>query len=480
MKRRKHKYILLSLDWIIVVAAYALALKLHTSKQFDLLSSSYPYLRPEILFFVVYSGIVMLIFVMNQLYKLNVYLSVTRQLQYIAQSLFYSVLGIALLSFFTKSNTIADSRLVMLLFFAFSFTMLAVMRIGVFRSLFKLFVAFDINPRPLLILGAGPLGLRLGAMLADANEYNLHLVGFLDDTYPIGSEAIPDVPVLGRTRDVMKVVKRFLVHEIVFCPEGLTDEKFLEILELCAKTRARVMVGSYQFAIIPRRLNLESYGDVPVFGLMNGAPTPATPFLKRMLDPVAAISILVLLSPFLLFTALAIKLDSRGPVLFKQTRVGKNGKQFTFYKFRSMVAGSDDDEGRKGELREFISETKTKTGGSTKIVDESKVTRVGRFIRKASIDELPQLLNVIKGDMSLVGPRPCLPYEWEIYAVWHKRRLSVMPGCTGVWQVLGRSEVGFRDMVILDLFYAYNVSFHLDIWLMLKTIPVMLFGTGGK
>jgi len=480
MKRQTHKYVLAFLDWVIVVTAYVLALKLHTSVHFDLLSEGFPYLQPEILFFIAYSGTIILIFAMNQLYKINVYLGVTRQLQYLAQSLFYSVIGIALLSFFTKSKIVVDSRLILLLFFVCSFTLLAIMRIGVFRSLLRLFAALDIAPRPLLILGAGPLAVRLGTMLADRNQYALHLVGFLDDTLPIGSDVIADVPVLGRTRDVTKVVKRFRIHEILFCTEGLTDERFLDLLELCAKTRARVMVGSYQFAIIPRRLNLESYGDIPVFGLMNGAPTPEEPFLKKILDPVAAFLLMILLSPLAMVVALAIKLDSRGPVFFRQARVGKNGQLFTFYKFRSMVVGSDNDERRKGELREFIGRGRTEENGSTKIVDESKITRVGRFMRKTSIDELPQLINVLRCEMSLVGPRPCLPYEWESYEVWHRRRLSVMPGCTGVWQVLGRSEVGFRDMVILDLFYAYNVSFHLDVWLLLKTIPVMLFGTGGK
>ena len=480
MKQRTHKRILAFLDWVVVLTSYVLALKVTSSVHFDVFAAGFPFVQPEILFFIAYTGVIMVIFAMNQLYKNNVYMGVTRQLQHLAQSLVYSVLGIALLSFFTKSRIVADSRLVLLLFFAFSFTLLAIMRIGVFRSLIKVFTVFDINPRPLLILGAGPIGLRLGERLADPNEYHLHLVGYVDDTVAIGSDIIPDVPVVGRIQDVTKIVKRFRVHEILFCTEGLTDERFLEILELCAKTRARVLVGSYQFAIIPRRLNLESYGDVPVFGLMNGASTPAEPFLKKVLDPVAAFFLLVLLSPFFLAAALAIKLDSRGPVLFRQTRVGKGGRQFAFYKFRSMFVGSDRDERRKADLREFISDTRTAGRGSTKIVDESKITRVGRFLRKTSLDELPQLLNVLKCDMSLVGPRPCLPYEWEAYAVWHKRRLSVMPGCTGVWQVLGRSEVGFRDMVILDLFYAYNISFHLDVWLILKTIPVMLFGTGGK
>jgi lipopolysaccharide/colanic/teichoic acid biosynthesis glycosyltransferase len=118
--------------------------------------------------------------------------------------------------------------------------------------------------------------------------------------------------------------------------------------------------------------------------------------------------------------------------------------------------------------------------GSTKIVNESRVTSVGRFLRKTSLDELPQLFNVLKGDMSLVGPRPCLPYEWDHYEEWHKRRLSVIPGCTGVWQVSGRSAVGFDDMVILDLYYIQNTSLFLDLQLIFKTIPVMVFGRGGK
>ena len=126
-----------------------------------------------------------------------------------------------------------------------------------------------------------------------------------------------------------------------------------------------------------------------------------------------------------------------------------------------------------------LSKTHTKNKNSTKIVDGSKITKVGRFIRKTSLDELPQLLNVIKGDMSLVGPRPCLPYEWEHYDEWHKRRLSAIPGCTGVWQVSGRSEVTFDDMVILDLYYIQNRSLLLDLQILLKTIPVMALGKGG-
>jgi lipopolysaccharide/colanic/teichoic acid biosynthesis glycosyltransferase len=148
-----------------------------------------------------------------------------------------------------------------------------------------------------------------------------------------------------------------------------------------------------------------------------------------------------------------------------------------------MQVGSDQDEARKKTVVQFIhtkGKVKPSEKVSTKIVNEARVTRIGRWLRKTSLDELPQLFNVLKGDMSLVGPRPCLPYEWESYEEWHKRRLMVTPGCTGMWQVAGRSVVGFEDMVILDLYYIQNASVLLDFRLLLKTLPVMLFGTGAK
>jgi lipopolysaccharide/colanic/teichoic acid biosynthesis glycosyltransferase len=197
---------------------------------------------------------------------------------------------------------------------------------------------------------------------------------------------------------------------------------------------------------------------------------------------VALVTLIVLL-PLFLVIALAIRLDSRGPVFFRQVRIGKNGVPFKLYKFRSMTVGADNDEERKRQMKEFI---KTKRAGppsdaiSTKIVNEARVTAVGKWLRKLSLDEFPQLINVLRGEMSIVGPRPCLPYEWEQYEEWHKRRLSVLPGLTGMWQVAGRSVVSFEDMVILDLHYIQNASLVLDLRVMLKTIPVVLFGTGAK
>jgi lipopolysaccharide/colanic/teichoic acid biosynthesis glycosyltransferase len=179
-----------------------------------------------------------------------------------------------------------------------------------------------------------------------------------------------------------------------------------------------------------------------------------------------------------LLIALFIKLDSSGPVLYKQKRIGKNGKVFNFYKFRTMIVEKEksDEENRRVQYRDFINGKKE----ATKIVDEARVTRIGKILRKMSIDELPQLWNVLIGDMSLIGPRPCLPYEWESYSEWHKKRLSVTPGCSGLWQVSDRKTISFEEMVLLDFYYIENISPWMDLQIILKTIPVMFFGQGGK
>ncbi len=480
MKRPKHKYLLLVLDGIVVNYSFLLAMELHTPARFHPVRAGFPYIAPEILFFLAYSLAILFIFYTNRLYKIDTYLSVTVQLQRMLKCLAYAVSGIAVISFFTKSPAIVDSRLVILIFFLSCFLLLIAVRILLFRPLFKICSGRGLGGRKTLIIGAGDAGKRLGSTLSKRNSLGLRLVGFLDDRMPVGSQPIDGIAVLGRVADVARIVRSHRIREAVLCLEGVTEERYLEAIDLCAHTRARVLVGSTQFDVIPRYIYQEHYGGVPVFGVMNSRAYLGSPALKRILDLVLALPMLLLFLPFFLIVAAAIRLDSPGPVFFKQKRIGRNGVPFTFYKFRSMCKGSDCDKLREDRLQRFIRNDDHEMSGSTKIVDDRKVTRVGRFLRKTSIDELPQLFNVVKGDMSLVGPRPCLPYEWDSYASWHRKRLSVTPGCTGVWQVFARSQVGFRDMVILDLFYVYNVSFPLDLLLILKTVPVMLFGSGGR
>ncbi|MDB1921566.1 sugar transferase [Clostridium tertium] len=189
---------------------------------------------------------------------------------------------------------------------------------------------------------------------------------------------------------------------------------------------------------------------------------------KRALDVIASFLGLVILSPILLIVAILIKLESKGPAIFAQSRIGLNGKEFKMYKFRSMVQNAE-------ELKEKLAKQNEMSGPMFKIKNDPRVTKVGKFIRKTSIDELPQLLNILKGDMTLVGPRPSLPREVEKFESWMLKRLEVKPGLTCYWQVSGRNNIDFYEWMKLDLKYVNDMSFWLDIKLIFKTVAV-LFG----
>jgi exopolysaccharide biosynthesis polyprenyl glycosylphosphotransferase len=192
---------------------------------------------------------------------------------------------------------------------------------------------------------------------------------------------------------------------------------------------------------------------------------------KRAFDIVAATLLLILLSPLLALLALIIRLDSKGPVIFRQTRCGKDGKLFTFYKFRGMVA---DAEARQAEF-DHLNEAQ---GPIFKMKHDPRVTRVGRVLRRTSLDELPQLWNVLRGEMSLVGPRPPLPKEVERYEAWHQARLRAVPGITGLWQVSGRSHLGFDEMTRLDIEYLNVWSLALDLRILVRTVVAVVFAHG--
>lgn len=207
-------------------------------------------------------------------------------------------------------------------------------------------------------------------------------------------------------------------------------------------------------------------------------------FVKRLIDVLSSLFVLGIGLPFFLAIAALIKLTSQGPVFFSQQRIGEEGKVFTLFKFRTMRQGVDDAIHREF-TRSFIrgctsNSSLDETSPSVyKLTNDPRVTAVGNFLRKTSLDELPQFINIFKGEMTIVGPRPPLHYELEHYEDWHKLRLKVKPGLTGLWQVSGRSSVPFNEMVMLDLYYIEHWSLLMDLKIMLRTVPVMLFGSGG-
>jgi exopolysaccharide biosynthesis polyprenyl glycosylphosphotransferase len=218
-------------------------------------------------------------------------------------------------------------------------------------------------------------------------------------------------------------------------------------------------------------LDTVDLGGIPMIGVRDISISGSQSLFKRTMD--LAISIVggIIIFPLLALIALAIRLDSPGPIIFTQIRVGKNEKLFACYKFRSMRAGAD-------EEKEQLLDRNEADGPIFKIRDDPRITTVGRFLRRTSLDELPQLLNVLMGHMSLVGPRPAIPAEVQRYQAWHKRRLEVAPGLTGLWQVSGRSQLTFDEQVLLDLYYIENWSPVLDVQILLRTVPKALLGEG--
>jgi lipopolysaccharide/colanic/teichoic acid biosynthesis glycosyltransferase len=206
--------------------------------------------------------------------------------------------------------------------------------------------------------------------------------------------------------------------------------------------------------------------------------------IKRFIDLSVSLMVLVIGLPFLLAIALLIKLTSKGPIFFRQERIGEKGHIFTLFKFRTMRIDCDDSLHREF-TRDFIQGQLPKStldgreASPYKLKNDPRVTAVGNFLRRSSLDEIPQFINIFRGEMSIVGPRPPLAYEYEYYEDWHKLRMTVKPGLTGLWQVSGRSSVPFHEMVMLDLYYIENWSLGLDTKIMLQTVPVMLIGTGG-
>jgi exopolysaccharide biosynthesis polyprenyl glycosylphosphotransferase len=243
------------------------------------------------------------------------------------------------------------------------------------------------------------------------------------------------------------------------------------IVDQCERENVTVRIVPDMFQLSLSRVDVDSLGGIPVLRLREPSLRRGTLLTKRVLDLLITPLLILLGSVFLGLIALAVKLDSPGPVIYRQRRVGKDGREFDMLKFRSMIKDADQ---RLEELRDL----NEADGPLFKMRDDPRLTRVGRWIRRTSFDELPQLINVLRGEMSLVGPRPGTPDEVAEYRPWHRRRLEVFPGMTGMWQVRGRSDVPFDEMCLLDIYYIENWSLLLDLRILVQTLPHVLFGNG--
>jgi len=322
----------------------------------------------------------------------------------------------------------------------------------------------------LLIVGAGEVGSRIMRSIVAQPDLGYQVIGFVDDD-PEKQQPIGRFQALGGTDRLDRLIREHAVDEVIVTLSWQSHRKIMRILNECEQEGVRVRIVPDLFQMSLNRVHLDTINGVPLIGVKEPTISGLNLAIKRAMDFTLAALGLIIAAPLMALIAVLIKLDSPGPVLFSQVRVGRGGRLFTLYKFRSMRLGAEAEQPRLLDRNEA-------TGPLFKIRDDPRLTRVGRWLRRLSLDELPQLYNVLRGEMSLVGPRPPIPAEVEQYEEWHRKRLEVAPGVTGLWQVSGRSDLTFDEMVMLDLFYAENWTLGLDIKILLRTIPTVILGTG--
>ena len=361
------------------------------------------------------------------------------------------------------------SRVFIGLFAVYSAVLLLLFRLVAVRFMGRV---RRLTRRYVLVVGTGDRALRLGRMLERADDDGITLSGFvatapesaflrLDRSYPV--HLLSDIPGLLRQQ---------IVDEILFAVESPELASLEDVFLLCDEEGVRTRVAVDFFPHVNSQVRLEHLGETQLLTFSAAPDDDVRLLVKRAIDLAIAVAGLIVISPFLLLIALAVRLTSPGPALFEQERCGLNGRKFRCYKFRSM---SLDAEARKHEFAHL-----SPRQPATKIPHDPRLTPIGQYLRRFSLDELPQLVNVIRGEMSLVGPRPAIPSEVAQYQQWQRRRLRMRPGLTCLWAVNGRDRIDFDTWMKLDLEYIDNWSLGLDCKILLKTIPQVLSGRGAS
>ncbi|HEX9162253.1 MAG TPA: sugar transferase [Thermoanaerobaculia bacterium] len=366
------------------------------------------------------------------------------------------------------------SRIWFALFAVLSAVLLVAQKIFL-RMLARYVRSKGLNYRTVLIVGSGRRAVEVARMIGNHKYWGYKILGFVSDGHHLPN-GWARYRVFGSVPDLKKILEQphtEPIDEIVFAVTRKKLDEMKQIFLMCEELGIRTRVAMNFFQNRVARIEVEELEGVPFLTFTTTPSNETQLALKRMLDVAVSMLLLVLTMPVLLIAALAIRLSSPGSIVFKQERIGLNGRIFTLYKFRTMIENAHERRGEVTHLNEM-------NGPVFKAKDDPRITRVGRWLRKFSLDEIPQLWNVLKGDMSLVGPRPPIPEEVASYHRWHRRRLSMKPGLTCLWQVSGRNKIDFDHWMQLDLQYIDNWSPSLDLKILLRTIPAVLSGKGAS
>jgi exopolysaccharide biosynthesis polyprenyl glycosylphosphotransferase len=327
-----------------------------------------------------------------------------------------------------------------------------------------------------VIVGADTSGQLIARKLLQHPEYGLNLLGFVDARPAQLGPPIEQLPFLGSTAELPAIVRDRDVERVIVAGQ-IDSESEIELVHRLKRSDVQIDIVSRLFEVLGPGVGMHKIESVLLLGLAPTRLSKTSLFLKRAIDLVIAATMLVATAPLLAWIAWRIRRDSAGPIFFRQTRLGLNMGEFAMLKFRTMIVGADQD-----SHREYIGQIMDKrvapaASGLYKLDRSNEITPFGRWLRKTSLDELPQLINVLKGDMSMVGPRPCLPYEVEHFEPHHYERFSVPAGLTGYWQVMARARSTYVEALDMDVAYARDWSLGFDLWLLVRT-PLLLLRKG--
>jgi exopolysaccharide biosynthesis polyprenyl glycosylphosphotransferase len=387
-----------------------------------------------------------------------------------ARQCVYGALGLVIFEYSMRFDL---SRFFVLFFASLAWVLLVLFRltagrvVGVIRREFA-------APHYVMVVGTNERARRMGRDLEASGNYGVKLRGFLSER----AEGFPAEITLGAVHKVVPVgdlpviLREHVVDEIIFAVGSESLAELEEVFLLCDEEGVRTRVAVDFFPHVNSTVSLDRFGGTPLLTFSAAPYDEIRLLVKRLTDVVIAVGGLVVLAPFMAAIAAAIRLSSPGPAIFRQIRCGLNGRRFVFYKFRSMCENAE-------ELKDSLAHLNTRET-AFKIPDDPRLTTMGRYLRKFSIDEWPQLWNVLRGDMSLVGPRPAVPSEVDQYQRWQRRRLRMRPGLTCIWAVSGRDNVDFETWMKMDMQYIDNWSLALDWKILLRTIPRVLTGHGAN
>ncbi|MBV9709819.1 MAG: sugar transferase [Ktedonobacteraceae bacterium] len=408
-----------------------------------------------------------IIFVLRGLYKIRLTGSWFHQARTITSA---TTVGLTLLiAYYFIFQATNNSRLLVPFVWAAVIVVLCIARLIV-AGIMGILHQLGLGTTRLLVVGSGRLAKMVMQHIVANPNLGYSIVGFLNDmNEPPGD--FGRFKMLGTLNDLGLVIRSMFIDEVIIALPSHMNQHAIRSVKMCERLGASFKLIPDLYEMSLSRIDMETIEGIPLIGIKQVSLNTAQRFVTRMVDVCGAVLILLLGSPLWLLIALIVAVSSSGPIIYRQWRIGWKEKPFLTYKFRSMYKNADE------RLALLLAKNEVK-GPLFKMKDDPRITPIGKFLRRTSLDEFPQLFNVIKGEMSLVGPRPPLPREVDQYEDWQKARLAVKPGMTGLWQVRGRSDISFDEGVLMDLYYIENWSLRLYFKILLRTIPAVIFSRG--